>query len=193
MQVTLWSGVRSRRILNSSKLYWDFFSDAQGQLTPQSVVGSGRISNSSELSLHVIITSKYEKDRIKIAEKKGQHRFFHYNPICCHGNQSSDLAKFHTHPSSHVYCCDYIKKYSRPIGFLYFYRPINIILSADWSDYIKDINLLTRRLPKSGPKLYNRPIVGRRSADTSADDTWRATIGRSSAVDRPTVGRHIGR
>ena len=22
-------------------------------------------------------------------------------------------------------CCDYIKKYSRPIGFLYFYRPIN--------------------------------------------------------------------
>ena len=39
-------------------------------------------------------------------------------------------------------CCDYIQKYSRPIGFLYFNRPINIILSADWSDYIKDI---TRR------------------------------------------------
>ena len=50
-----------------------------------------------------------------------------------------------------------LKKYSRPIGFLYFYRPINIILSADWSDYIKDI---TRRLPKSVPKLYNRSIVG---------------------------------
>ena len=32
-------------------------------------------------------------------------------------------------------CCEY----SRPMGFLYFYRPINIILSADWSDYIKDI------------------------------------------------------
>ena len=28
-------------------------------------------------------------------------------------------------------CCDYIKKYSRPIGCLYFYRSINIILSAD--------------------------------------------------------------
>ena len=83
-------------------------------------------------------------------------------------------------------CCDYIKKYSRPIGFLYFYQPINIILSADCSDYIKDI---TRRLPKSAPKLYNRPIVGRRSAD----DKWRATIGRSSADDWPTVGRHIGR
>ena len=80
-------------------------------------------------------------------------------------------------------CCDYIKKY---IGFLYFYRPINIILSADWSDYIKDI---PRRFPKSVPKFCNRPIVGRRSADTSADDKWRATIGRSSADDRPTVGR----
>ena len=33
-------------------------------------------------------------------------------------------------------CWNYIKKYSRPIGFLYFYRPINIILSADSSDYI---------------------------------------------------------
>ena len=86
--------------------------------------------------------------------------------------------------------CKYIKKYSRPIGFLYFYGPINIILSADWSDYIKDI---TRRLPKSVPKLYNRQIVGRRSVDTSADDKWRATIGRSSADHRPTVGRHIGR
>ena len=36
-------------------------------------------------------------------------------------------------------CLDNIKEYSRPIGFLYFYRPINIILSADWSHYIKDI------------------------------------------------------
>ena len=83
-------------------------------------------------------------------------------------------------------CCDYIKQYSRPIGFLYFYRPINIILSAEWSDYVRDI---TRRLPKSVPKLYNRPIGGRRSADTSADDKWRATIGRSSADDRPMIGR----
>ena len=32
-----------------------------------------------------------------------------------------------------------LKKYSWPIGFLYFHRPINIILSAGWSDYIKDI------------------------------------------------------
>ena len=93
-------------------------------------------------------------------------------------------------PWKHPLCWDYIKKYSRPIEFLYFYRPITIILSADWSDYIKD---KTRRFPKSDLKLYNQPIVGRRSADTSADDKWWATIGRSSADDRPTVGRHIGR
>ena len=90
----------------------------------------------------------------------------------------------------------------RYIGYLYFYRPINIILSAKGSDYIKDI---TRRFPKSLPKFYNRPIVGRRSADTSADDKWRATIGRSKADDRTThrpmicgsfecdIGRLIGR
>ena len=82
-------------------------------------------------------------------------------------------------------CFDYIKKYSRPIGFLYFYRPINIILSADWSYNIKDI---TRRLPKSVRKLYNWPIVGRRSADTMISGER-----RSSADDRPTVCRHIGR
>ena len=45
---------------------------------------------------------------------------------------------------NHPLCCDYIMKYSRLIGFSYFYRPLNIILSADWSDYIKDI---TCRLP----------------------------------------------
>ena len=54
--------------------------------------------------------------------------------------------------------CDYIKKYSRPIGFLFFYRPIHIILSADWSDYIEDI---TRRLPKTLQSADRRPTVGR--------------------------------
>ena len=76
---------------------------------------------------------------------------------------------------SYHYCCDYIKKYSRPIGFLYFYRPINIILSADWSDYIKDITRRSQNL-----------TIGRSSADTSADQKRRATVGRSSANGRPT-------
>ena len=86
-------------------------------------------------------------------------------------------------------CCDYIQKYSRPIGFLYFYQPINIILSADWSNYIKDI---TRRLPESVPKLYNRPIVGRRSADTPADDrpTYQPMICGPFKYD---ISRLIGR
>ena len=39
------------------------FSDAKGQLTPQSVVGPGKISNSSEL-LCMLSLGKYEKDRI---------------------------------------------------------------------------------------------------------------------------------
>ena len=90
----------------------------------------------------------------------------------------------HIHRDNAELCCDYIKKYSRPIGFLYFYRPINIILSADWSDDIKDI---TRRLPKSVPKLYNRPTVGR--------PTHRPMISgeRRSADCRPMIGRHIDR
>ena len=40
------------------------FPDAQGQLTPQSLVRSGRISNSSEM-LNVLVTCKYEEDPIK--------------------------------------------------------------------------------------------------------------------------------
>ena len=39
-----------------------------------------------------------------------------------------------------VICCDYIKS----DRFLYFHRPINIILSVDSRDYINNI---TRRLP----------------------------------------------
>ena len=41
------------------------FSDAQGQITLESVVVSGRNLNSSKLSLHVLVTCKNEDDRIK--------------------------------------------------------------------------------------------------------------------------------
>ena len=42
------------------------FPDAQGQLTPQSLVRSGRISNSSEmLSWMFLLPAKYEEDPIK--------------------------------------------------------------------------------------------------------------------------------
>ena len=61
-------------------------------------------------------------------------------------------------------------KHHSSFFFVFLSADINILnLLADWSDYIKDITL---RLPKSVPKLNNRPIVGRRSADTSADDKW---------------------
>ena len=41
------------------------FPDAQGQLTPQSLVRSGRISNSSEDVMDVLVTCKYEENPIK--------------------------------------------------------------------------------------------------------------------------------
>ena len=85
---------------------------------------------------------------------------------------------------NHPLCCDYIMKYSQPIGFSYFYRPINIILSADWSDYIKDI---TCRLPKSVPKLYNRcrPMIsGRPTHRPMICESFKYEIGRSSADHR---------
>ena len=62
------------------------FPDAQGQITPQSLVRSGRISN----VMDVLITCKYEEDPIK---NEGARHFPHYNPmgaIRCHGHQSSN-------------------------------------------------------------------------------------------------------
>ena len=69
------------------------FSDAQGQLT-QSVVGSGRISNSSKFLCMSSLPASMKRIRSKTAEKMWRCRFPHYNPMgamCCHGNQSSDL------------------------------------------------------------------------------------------------------
>ena len=83
------------------KNYGDF-SDAQEQLTPQMVVGSGRISNSSELSCMSSIPASMKRIGYKTAGKKWLYRFYHYKPICCHGNHLSCLAEFRTHSSSHV-------------------------------------------------------------------------------------------
>ena len=82
------------------------FSYIQGQLTPQSVVQSGRNSNSSKIScmlslpvtmetsgriwsnveqiqalVYVIITCKHEKDLIKNSGENRRHRFSHYKPM----------------------------------------------------------------------------------------------------------------
>ena len=64
------------------------FPDAQGQLTPQSLVRSGRISNSSEMLWMFL-----KKIRSKMKALEWTPHFPYYNPMAairCHGNQSSD-------------------------------------------------------------------------------------------------------
>ena len=71
------------------------FQDAQGQLTPQSLVRSGRILNWSEL-LWMSLLPASMKIRLKMKALECSQHFPHYNPmeaICCHGNQSSYLVK----------------------------------------------------------------------------------------------------
>ena len=69
------------------------FPDAQGQLTPQSLVRSGQISNSSEMLWMFSLPASMKKIRSKMKALEWTQNFPHYNPmgaICCHGNQSSD-------------------------------------------------------------------------------------------------------
>ena len=66
----------------------EIYSGAQGQLTLQSVVWSGRISKSFELSCMSSLPARMKRIGWKTAEKKWQHRFSHYSTmaaICCHG------------------------------------------------------------------------------------------------------------
>ena len=69
------------------------FPDAQGQLTPQSLGRSGRISNSSEMLWMFSLPASMKKIRSKMKALEGSQYFPHYNPmgaIRCHGHQSSD-------------------------------------------------------------------------------------------------------
>ena len=69
------------------------FPDAQGQLTPQSLVRSGRISNSSEMLWMFSLPASMKKIRSKMKALEWTQNYPHYNPmgaICCHGNQSSN-------------------------------------------------------------------------------------------------------
>ena len=69
------------------------FPDAQGQLTPQSLVRSGRISNSFEMLWMFLLPASMKKIRSKMKALEWTQHFPHYNPmgaICCHGNQSSN-------------------------------------------------------------------------------------------------------
>ena len=74
------------------------FSDAQGQLTPKSVVESYQNLNSSKLLWLLLLSARMKKIHAKMnalewsALEWSQH--FSHNKsmeaICCHGNQSSD-------------------------------------------------------------------------------------------------------
>ena len=69
------------------------FPDAQGQLTPQSLVQSGPILNLFQMLWMSLLPEKIKKFRSKMKALEWSQDFSHYNPrgaICCHGNQSSD-------------------------------------------------------------------------------------------------------
>ena len=69
------------------------FPDAQGQLTPQSLVESGTDSNLSEILWLSLLPASMEKIRIKMKGLACSQHFPHYNPmgaIRCFGHQSSD-------------------------------------------------------------------------------------------------------
>ena len=68
------------------------FPDAQGHLTPQSLVRSGQISNSSEIWMSLLPAS-IKKIQSKMKELECSQDFSHYNhmgAIGCHRNQSSN-------------------------------------------------------------------------------------------------------
>ena len=70
------------------------FPDAQGQLTPQSLVESGPNSNLFEILWLSSLPASMKKIRSKMKALACSQHFLHYNPmgaICCHGHQSSDL------------------------------------------------------------------------------------------------------
>ena len=69
------------------------FPDAQGQLTPQSLVRSGQILNSSKMLCMFSLSASMKKIRSKMKALEWSQHFPHFNPmgaIRCHGHQSSD-------------------------------------------------------------------------------------------------------
>ena len=69
------------------------FQDAQGQLTPQSLVESGPNSNLSEILWLSSLPASMKKIRSKMKEQEWTQHFPHYNPmgaIRCQGHQISN-------------------------------------------------------------------------------------------------------
>ena len=59
-------------------------------------VGSGLISNSSNLLCMSSVPVSTKRIPSRTTKKKWQNRFSNYNTISCHGNQWSDVAEFRT-------------------------------------------------------------------------------------------------
>ena len=75
------------------------FLDAQGQLTPWSVVRSGRNSNLCDISCRSSLPASIKMIGSKATEKKWRHHFSYYKSMgafCCHGHQSFDPISFKT-------------------------------------------------------------------------------------------------
>ena len=71
---------------------WEIFLDAQGQLTPKSVVRSGQNSNLSKI-LWSSLPASIKRIGSKATEKRWRHYFPYYKSMgafCCHGYQSFD-------------------------------------------------------------------------------------------------------
>ena len=69
------------------------FPDAQGQLTPQSLVESGPNLNLSEILWLFSLPASMKKIQSKMKALERTQHFLHYNrmgAIRCHGHQSSD-------------------------------------------------------------------------------------------------------
>ena len=96
------ANIKRIRLKIAEKMWWlrfthyksmGFFSYAQGQLTPWSVVETCQISNSSKLLCMSLLPASMKRIRSKTFEKTWR-RFSHYNSMganCCHGYQSSEL------------------------------------------------------------------------------------------------------
>ena len=74
------------------KSMWNFL-NAQGQLTPKSVIRSGQNSNSSKILCMSSLPANIKRIGLKATEKSWRHHFPHYKSMgafCCHGHQSFD-------------------------------------------------------------------------------------------------------
>ena len=81
------------------------FLDAQGQLTPQSLVRSGRISNSSEKLWMLSLPASTKKIRSKMRALECSQHFPHYIPmgaIGCHGGSQSIRTQVNSYSSQFV-------------------------------------------------------------------------------------------